>query len=102
MLCVHDWSQAKYPNNALLLRSYAHFLISVKREVKRGRKIMAEADRIQEQMVEQQASSVMGGGNRTEVDDKVDAVVVINKKGIIISVNKNCSTLFGHAGNDDR
>ena len=93
----------KYPSNVLLLRSYAHFLSTVKREVKRARKVSSEADRLEEELAVQQASTLAsrGGGDGTvssDVDDKRDTVVVINKKGIIISVNKNCCTMFGHAG----
>jgi PAS domain S-box-containing protein len=93
----------KYPKSIPLLRSYAAFLIGVLNENRKARKYSLEADRLEEAAEQIKKESSFGDFGNTgtgAVDDKTDAIIMINDSGIILSANKNTSKLFGYHEKD--
>lgn len=77
-----------------LLRAYARFVDDVLKDYAKAYTLRQDAERL-ERFAE---ANTRGKTKAGAVNDKVDAVVVINSTGIITVANKNVHTLFGCAG----
>ena len=100
---------------------FLEFLASVQNDIRKARKFFIEADRLEEQSEQIRKDTGKRGyksfttslitehlpslfvanlsGDGTEangIDDKNDAIVVINDQGVILTVNENCKKIFGY------
>ncbi|KAG2494212.1 hypothetical protein HYH03_007568 [Edaphochlamys debaryana] len=104
----------RYPTNPKLARTYARFLENVVNDPWKAAKYFSEAERLTEQQEADEAAGAemaAGGGaavgeagveNRLlhRVDERVNAVFMINANGIIQMANKNACTLLGYGKGD--
>ncbi|GLC33063.1 hypothetical protein PLESTB_000374500 [Pleodorina starrii] len=94
----------RYPSSVKLLRSYGRFLEEVKNDPWTAAKYYSEADKVEEQQEnaanDAMLSDAVGDGDPTsmlaQVDEKNNAVAVINAVGIIQMANKPLMKLFGY------
>ncbi|KAG2493479.1 hypothetical protein HYH03_008295 [Edaphochlamys debaryana] len=94
----------RYPSSVKLLRSYGRFLEEVKNDPWTAAKYYGEADKVEEQQEnaanDAMLSDAVGDGDPTsmlaQVDEKNNAVAVINAVGIIQMANKPLMKLFGY------
>lgn len=89
----------KYPKTPRLLLSFGHFIEEIRSDPVRARKYILEAEKLQE--AEETAADMddldgegqgLGSG---QVDDRRDAVAVINSVGILQIANPKLSKMFG-------
>ena len=85
----------RYPKSVRLLRAYAGFLEEVRNNPWGARKYHEEADKLEEAAADGQGDGD-GEDGGMQVNDKVDAVAVINPAGIITVVNKCLLKMFGY------
>lgn len=94
----------RYPSSVKLLRSYGRFLEEVKNDPWTAAKYYSEADKVEEQQEnaanDAMLSDAVGDGDPSsmlaQVDEKNNAVAVINAVGIIQMANKPLMKLFGY------
>jgi PAS domain-containing protein len=91
----------RYPKSVKLMRSYGMFLEQVKKDPWSAAKYFNEADKIESAAAEARRRGLLergeGGFSATsQVDDKVDAVIVANEGGIIQFVNPIFAKAFGY------
>ena len=87
----------KFPRNVQLIRSYAEFLAGVQNDISKAKKFFIEADRLEEQSEQSRRDTSNLSGDGEGIDDKNDAIVVINEYGIIMTANANIKHLFGYS-----
>lgn len=100
---------------------FLEFLASVQNDIRKARKFFIEADRLEEQSEQIRkdtgkrryeklhyvfdywtsislfVANLSGDGTEANgIDDKNDAIVVINDQGVILTVNENCKKIFGY------
>ncbi|KAG2449446.1 hypothetical protein HYH02_005593 [Chlamydomonas schloesseri] len=92
----------RYPNSVKLLRSYAHFQEEVMNNPWRAAQIYEKADKLEEQQAAAQDYLLYANDSSmlTQVDDRNNAVAVINSSGIIQMTNKPLQQLFGYKASE--
>ncbi|KAG2497033.1 hypothetical protein HYH03_005036 [Edaphochlamys debaryana] len=93
----------RYPNSVKLLRSYARFQQDVMNNPWRASQIYEKADKLEEQQAVAQDNLLYNNdvsSMLTKVDDKTNAIAVINASGIIQMTNKNLQKLFGYKASE--
>ncbi|KAG2497028.1 hypothetical protein HYH03_005031 [Edaphochlamys debaryana] len=93
----------RYPNSVKLLRSYARFQQDVMNNPWRASQIYEKADKLEEQQAVAQDNLLYNNDMSsmlTQVDDKTNAIAVINASGIIQMTNKNLQKLFGYKASE--
>lgn len=90
---------ARYPKSAKILRAYASFLEEVRDDPFAARKFTEEAERLEDCGGEDGGEG--DGEGRITVNDKLDAVAVINQHGVLKVVNKRLVKLFGYRRQDE-
>ncbi|WIA17635.1 hypothetical protein OEZ85_014441 [Tetradesmus obliquus] len=96
----------RYPTNVKVLRAYARFLEDVKNDPWSASKYYTEADKLEEQegaegaealsLMETAAGADAAAGGIKQVDEKTNAVCVINATGTIQMANKVLLKMFGY------
>ncbi|WIA37851.1 hypothetical protein OEZ86_014704 [Tetradesmus obliquus] len=96
----------RYPTNVKVLRAYARFLEDVKNDPWSASKYYTEADKLEEQegaegaealsLMETTAGADAAAGGIKQVDEKTNAVCVINATGTIQMANKVLLKMFGY------
>eukprot|EP00201_Polytomella_parva_P010619 CAMPEP_0175065308 /NCGR_PEP_ID=MMETSP0052_2-20121109/15845_1 /TAXON_ID=51329 ORGANISM="Polytomella parva, Strain SAG 63-3" /NCGR_SAMPLE_ID=MMETSP0052_2 /ASSEMBLY_ACC=CAM_ASM_000194 /LENGTH=1112 /DNA_ID=CAMNT_0016331813 /DNA_START=820 /DNA_END=4155 /DNA_ORIENTATION=- len=94
----------RYPVSTKLLRGYAKFLEVVKIQPLKADKLYTEADKIEAAQAEEREGVDLdeneeGSKERLlrKVDERVQAVVIINSRGIIQVANKNAYQVLGYS-----
>ncbi|KAG2433266.1 hypothetical protein HXX76_008334 [Chlamydomonas incerta] len=92
----------RYPNSVKLLRSYAHFQEEVMNNPWRAAQIYEKADKLEEQQAAAQDYLLYANDSSmlTQVDDRNNAVAVINSSGIIQMTNKPLQQMFGYKASE--
>jgi len=92
----------RYPKNVKLIRSYGMFLEEVQNDPWKAVRYSDEAEKLEDMQNEARKDAMLGnlGGEDVSptmnVDDNVDAVVVINDTGIVQMTNRLANKLFGY------
>lgn len=90
----------KYPRTPRLLQSFGYFIEEIRSDPLRARKYFLEAEKLEEagdDAVEVDDLDEGQGLGSGQVDDKRDAVAVINSTGILQIVNPKLAKMFGCA-----
>ncbi|KAG2497025.1 hypothetical protein HYH03_005028 [Edaphochlamys debaryana] len=93
----------RYPNSVKLLRSYARFQQDVMNNPWRASEVYEKADKLEEQQAVAHGNLLYDNDTSqmlTQVDDKTNAIAVINASGIIQMTNKNLQKLFGYKASE--
>lgn len=94
----------KYPKSSKVLRAYARFHMEINQNAREAERYFAEADKLDEGAADEAANGALDRDGQLKVtslvDDTVDALIVINARGIILSVNSNCRRMFGYSEHD--
>eukprot|EP00198_Chlamydomonas_reinhardtii_P013356 XP_001702693.1 predicted protein [Chlamydomonas reinhardtii] len=93
----------RYPYSAKMIKGYARFLEGVKNDPWRASKFFTEAEKLEAEREEEAAALELEGldGDNdsrllNKVDERVNAVVIINSRGQIQMANKLAYLMFGY------
>ncbi|KXZ56496.1 hypothetical protein GPECTOR_1g444 [Gonium pectorale] len=94
----------RYPYSAKMIKGYARFLEGVKNDPWRASKFYTEAEKLEAEREEEAAALELEGldGDNdsrllNKVDERVNAVIIINSRGQIQMANKLSYAMFGYS-----
>ncbi|EFJ44861.1 hypothetical protein VOLCADRAFT_94889 [Volvox carteri f. nagariensis] len=92
----------RYPYSAKMIKGYARFLEGVKNDPWRASKFYTEAEKLEAEREEEAAALELEGLDGDDsrllnkVDERVNAVIIINSRGQIQMANKLAYAMFGY------